>query len=162
MKISYWVCFLTLWTFQYCLISTAIILFLVSGEMFVYDFTMSNLVSVFPHALRHRIREKRIDGISFLIWQNFSASCIVRSTWILTEAMPWLSLISAFVSWSRLFKTAGRLSDTPILSRSSDIKKPRSAITLSFFPKVLHLANHYGKPLLEINPGDKFLISLYE
>ena len=28
--------------------------------MFVYNFTMSNLVSVFPHALRHRIREKGI------------------------------------------------------------------------------------------------------
>ena len=28
--------------------------------MFVYKFTMSNLVSVFPYALRDRIREKRI------------------------------------------------------------------------------------------------------
>ena len=60
MIISYWVCFLSLWTFQYCLISIAIKIFLMSREMFVYNFTMSNLVSVFPHALRHRIREKRI------------------------------------------------------------------------------------------------------
>ena len=31
-----------------------------SREMFVYNFTMSNLVSVFSHTLRHRIWEKRI------------------------------------------------------------------------------------------------------
>ena len=31
-----------------------------SQEMFVYNFTMSNLVSVFSHALRHRIWEKCI------------------------------------------------------------------------------------------------------
>ena len=38
-----------------------LILFFMSREMFVYNFTMSNLVSLFPHALRHRIREKRIS-----------------------------------------------------------------------------------------------------
>ena len=43
---------------QYCYNS-------VSREIFVYDFTMSNLVSVFPHALRHRIREKRIESKQF-------------------------------------------------------------------------------------------------
>ena len=32
MKISHWVCFLTLWTFQYCLISIALILLLVHGK----------------------------------------------------------------------------------------------------------------------------------
>ena len=32
-----------------------------SREMFVYSFTMSNLVSVFPYALRYRSREKRIN-----------------------------------------------------------------------------------------------------
>ena len=31
-----------------------------SLEMFVYNFTMSNLVSVFPHELCHRIREEHI------------------------------------------------------------------------------------------------------
>ena len=38
-----------------------------SREMFVYNFTMSNLVSVFPHVLRHRIREKRIIFIKLTL-----------------------------------------------------------------------------------------------
>ena len=37
--------------------------------MFVYKFTMPNLVSVFPRALHHRIREKRIET---LLYQNLS------------------------------------------------------------------------------------------
>ena len=41
---------------------------------------------------------------------------------------------SAFVSWSRQpFKKAGILSNTPILSRSSNTKNPQSAIMLSSF-----------------------------
>ena len=116
----------------------------------------------------------RVNGISFLIWRNFFARCIARSTWILNEAMAWLPLTSAFVSWllvvsplllvvfSQPFKKAGILSDTPILSTSSDIKNPRSVIMLSFFAQ----SASFSKPLRrkiylsEIDPGYKLLIKV--
>ena len=79
----------------------------------------------------------RVNGISFLIWRDFF------TRWILTEAMAWLSLTSALVRWSRTFKKAGILSDKPILSRSSDIKNPWSAIMLSFFAQ----SASFSKPL---------------
>ena len=37
--------------------------------MFIYKFTMANLVSVLPHVLRHRLREKCIKNIFSI---NFS------------------------------------------------------------------------------------------
>ena len=55
--------FFSLWIFQYCLSAWLLILFLMSREMFVFNFTMSILVPMFPHALRHQIREKRIYDI---------------------------------------------------------------------------------------------------
>ena len=83
-------------------------------------------------------------------------------------------MTSAFVSWllvvsplllvvvSQPFKKAGILSDTPILSTSSDIKNPRSVIMLSFFAQ----SASFSKPLRqksylsEIDPGYKLLIKV--
>ena len=45
-----------------------------SREMFVYNFTMPNLVSVLPLALRYRIWEKRIDMLLAVFKKiNFTA-----------------------------------------------------------------------------------------
>ena len=49
-----------------------------------------------------------------------------------------------------------------MLSRSFDIKIPRSAIMLSFLPKVLHLAKPLRRTisLSEKDPGYKLLIKM--
>ena len=70
----------------------------------------------------------------------YLARCIARLI-ILTIAIAWLSFTSLFRNCSRRFKKADLLSDAPIFSRKSDIKKPRSAMMLSFFPNVLHLVS---------------------
>ena len=67
---------------------------------------------------------------------------------------------SAFVSWPRTFKKAGILSDTPILSRSSDIKDPRSAIMLSFFAQAKPKQTTTANNLSEIDPGYKLLVKV--
>ena len=68
MKISYWVCFLTLWTFQYCLISTAIILY--HGK---YLFMILPYQTSFPCFRMHYVIE---FGKSVLITPNQQTLCI--------------------------------------------------------------------------------------
>ena len=82
-ELYYWVCFFSLLTFYFLpkwkyligyvssvykhfnIVQSVLlsILFLISLEMFVYKFTMSNLFFVFLHALHHRIQEKCICQI---------------------------------------------------------------------------------------------------
>lgn len=88
----------------------------------------------------------RINGISFLIWRNFSFASmlyiILPAQYILTEPITWPSFTSVFINCSRPFSKDWYIN-------------PRSAIMLSFLPSI-HLVNHCVEPF----PYQKYFLTI--